>query len=155
GVLGHGFRQVFVTFPAWLASLPLLQRIVRSWAFQLSWQYLFKPLLLCLPLWLSWPEWFFTQPNALGQRPEWFLLASFLLSAFLVTSPVGQGVSELMTEACLRLYQWLRADFLGGLLRLIIRVFKQCSDTMEYVLYTVDELLRFRSGDSMASMALR
>src|SRR5262249_35297690 len=83
------------------------------------------------------------------------LLLSFLAVDLLVNSRPGQAVSELIVGACVQLYEWLRADFLQGLVRWTMWVFKRFSDAFETVLYTVDEWLRFRSGDSQLSMAAR
>src|SRR4029077_10949963 len=42
-----------------------------------------------------------------------------------------------------------------GLIRLVVQIFKQLMHAMEAVLFTVDEWLRFRAGDSRLAMTLR
>lgn len=141
-----GFRAVFFDMPAWVMRIPILRAVVQSWPFQLFYWYLLKPVLVSLVVWATVP-----QTRADVTR----LIVSFLAVDLLVNSRPGQAVSELFVGACVQLYDWLRADFLQGLIRWTLRVFKQISDAFETVLYTVDEWLRFRSGESKVSMVFR
>src|SRR5207247_4724827 len=49
----------------------------------------------------------------------------------------------------------LRAGLIPGLFRLVMHIFKQLVDALEYVLFSVDEWLRFRSGEGRFMLALR
>src|SRR5262249_55476385 len=51
-----------------------------------------------------------------------------------------------------RNWYWLRVDVMPGLLRLIMEFFKRALDRLDRFIYTVDEWLRFRSGDSHWSL---
>ena len=52
-------------------------------------------------------------------------------------------------------HKYIRAGLLPGLYRLIVRAFKQVIDTVELMLFTVDDWLRFRSGDTRLSLVVR
>jgi hypothetical protein len=142
--LAKSIRALFIDLPAWVMRIPLLRAAIESWPFQLFYWYLFKPLLFSV-----W--WFVPQTCTDGLR----MVVTFLAVDLLVNSRPGQAVSELFVGAGVQLYEWLRADFLQGLLRWTMRAFKQISDAFETVLYSVDEWLRFRSGESKLSMMLR
>src|SRR5262249_4762454 len=142
----RALHAVFIVLPARLWGIPLLRQFVKSWPAQLLYWYLVKPLILCVLVWLALPVTF-----------DWGFRAAvtFLVAALLVNSRLGQSTSEAASEILTHFYEWVRADFLVGLFRFILRLFKRVTDTVEYVLYTVDEWLRFRSGDSVPSGVLR
>jgi hypothetical protein len=139
----HG---LFLDLPVKVVRHPAVQILRRSWLLQLLYWYILKPLVASALIWWLVPETFSTVVNA---------VITLLAAALLLNSRFGMAASELLTRALLQLYDWLRSDFLGGLFRLILYIFKQISDTMEYVLYSVDEWLRFQSGGSRFSLALR
>jgi hypothetical protein len=139
-------RAVFVELPRWLMRIPVLRAAIESWPFQLFYWYVLKPLVASLVLWWAVP-----QTCTDGFR----MAVTFLVVMILVNSRPGEAVSELLLGGGVQLYDWLRADFLQGLIRWTVRVFKQISDAFETVLYSVDEGLRFRSGDSTVTMVSR
>ena len=100
---------------------------------------MFKPAVVCAVLWLLVPNAFAT----------WLAgCITFLLVNIMLNSRMGKAVGEALLQSLVNFYEALRAGLLPGLLRLLSWAFKQTIDTMEYVLFTVDEWLRFRSGDS-------
>src|SRR5262249_21703659 len=50
---------------------------------------------------------------------------------------------------------WLKVDVLPGLFRWVVLFFKQAMEGLDRVIYTVDEWLRFRPGDSRLSLYLK
>jgi hypothetical protein len=148
--LGEGvllaLRGVFIDAPLAVLRLPAVRGLLRSWPFQLFTRYVVQPLGLCAVVWLSVPYF----------REGWYQVAlTFLGAQLLLNSRIGRAGSEFLTGWFVHLLEWLKADFLQGLIRFVVYVFKQLIDTLEYVLYTVDEWLRFRSGDSRLSMTVR
>jgi hypothetical protein len=139
-------RELLIDMPARLLPLPALRRFLNSWPFQLFYGYLLKPLLVCAALWLWFPPPFATLLKA-G--------LTFLAINLFLNSRLGHATTEFLTQAILHTFDALRSGLLEGLFRLILRVFKQIADTVEYVLYTVDEWLRFRSGESWLSLVAR
>ena len=55
----------------------------------------------------------------------------------------------------LRTWQLFSNDLIPGLFRLIMAFFRRLLDDVERLLYTVDEWLRFRTGDSRSSLAVK
>jgi hypothetical protein len=139
-------RWLLIDVPAWIWGFPMLRRFLKSWPFQLFYWYFLKPALASVLLRLLVPHAF----NTLLSAASIFLAVNFILN-----SRLGQAVAEGTTQALFHLVELLRAGLLPGLVRLVINLFKQIMDTVEYVLATVDEWLRFRAEDSRLSMILR
>jgi hypothetical protein len=147
--LGHGIRWLVAELPLRLVPWPVLRRFLKSWAFQIFYSVFFLPILFCLALWQIFPRLFGEPIN------PWRAAGVFLIVEFIFNSRPGHAAGDAVTRGGLRIFDWFRSGLLPGLLRLIIRLFKQITDSVEYVLYTVDEWLRFRTGDNRFSMVLR
>jgi hypothetical protein len=144
--LGRGLRVVFVDVPLQFIPLAAIRRIIDTWLFQLLYWYVIKPGTFTLLLLLVWRDLLTT----------WYWpVGLFLLIAFMVNSRVGKGVSERLNDALVELGAMVRSGLLVGLVRFTIRVFKQAVEFVEYVLFSVDEWLRFRSGDGRVSLVAR
>jgi hypothetical protein len=141
--LGHRY---LIELPVQVLPLPALHRLLESWPFQLFYGYFLKPLAVCAALWLWFPEGFTTLVRA-G--------VIFLVVNVFLNSRLGHATTEFLTQAVFHSFDALRSGLVQGLVRLIVLVFKQVTDTVEYVLYTVDEWLRFRSGESWLSLVAR
>lgn len=142
----RALRLVCYEWPRKALQWPLLQEVLKSWSYKLFVWYIFKPLLASLLIWIVWPTTI--------ARAEWAVL-TFLGMVILVNSKYGLLISEAFMEALLFLYSWLRFDVLQGLFRWIMMIFQQISKAVEIVLYTVDEWLRFKSGEGRMLMMLR
>jgi hypothetical protein len=138
-------RYVFVDWPLNVLPWPAVARFLKSWAVQLVFRLLLKPLPFFLLLW-----WLF--PWVRAPWPGFFVFLGVIAA---LNSRPGLGLEDAVSRAMLRSLNWLRAGLFEGLLRLIVQVFKAITDGLEYVLYTVDEWLRFRGGDSKTSMVIR
>lgn len=143
---GQLLRIVLIDWPKRALQITALRQLMSSWPVELIMSYLLKPLLVCVLFRFWLPEKFESALNL-------FLL--FLAANFVLNSRPGLAAGEAVFFALGKLYELLRAGLLPGLVRLVLAVFKQTVDTVEYVLFTVDEWLRFRSGDSRFSMAVR
>jgi hypothetical protein len=85
----------------------------------------------------------------LPERAIWLAsVMSFLLAVILFNTRLGRDIEETLTDTALRGWKRIRADLLPGLFRLIMGLFKRLVEDVERGLYSVDEWLRFRSGDS-------
>ena len=82
-------------------------------------------------------------------------LAFYVGLALLINSRVGRAISESISDALVNVGTMVRAGLIPGLLRFFLHLFKQMLELVEYVLFVVDEWLRFRSGDGRASLILR
>ena len=143
---GGLLHTVFVTWPERVLQVTSLRQFVGSWPFRLLTGYVLKPAVICALLYRWLPEAF----------DSWLAgISTFLAANFLVNSRIGLAASEVVVQTVVHFYDLLRAGLLPGLIRLIAAGFKRTIDTLEYLLFTVDEWLRFRSGDSRSSMAVR
>ena len=82
----------------------------------------------------------------------WVAGGTFVAGFLLFNSRAGRTVDETLTDWAMRNWDWLRADVLPGLVHYTMVFFKRCLDTLEKLIYSVDEWLRFRSGDGRWSL---
>jgi hypothetical protein len=143
---GQAIRWLFFDLPTKLVPWPMLRALLKSWPFQLFYSVFFLPILFCLLLWWVLPD-AFANP--------WRSVGIFLAVEIIFNSRPGHAAGDAITRGGLRIFDWFRSGLLPGLFRLIVRLFKQITDGVEYVLYSVDEWLRFRTGDNRFSMVLR
>lgn len=136
-------REAVVQAVRWLKESPLVQLIFRSRMFKLGMRFLVKPLLLTWLIWLVFP-WKQGSPQAAwGRAAMLFVGVSALLN-----SRLGRNLEELTAEWLVESWQRFGLRFFANLFLLIIDVFKRAVQATERVLYSVDEWLRFRSGES-------
>ena len=139
-------RLVLYEVPARIAQLPRVQQFFSSWPFLLLYWYLLQPLCVVALLWFWWRDFFGSWPIA---------VTTFLLADLLLNSNFGRAASEAVKEAVSLLYSWLRFDALRGLIRMVEHFFKQVTETVESLLYSVDEWLRFRNEENQLTQAVR
>jgi hypothetical protein len=142
-----GLRWVFFEVPIKFVPLEDIKKALRSWPVQLTYWYVFKPVLLAGLLWISSPT-----IRRLGING---MTLCYLLSLVVVNSRLGRAASEALLDGLARLWQKIRAGLLMGLLRFTIQIFKQVVMVIDYILIRVDEWLRFRSDDGAFSFVLR
>src|SRR5581483_5129006 len=107
-----------------------------SWPAQLFYWYGLKPVIACLILYYFAPKTFLDPTGELAGLPTVCML---LATGIVLNSRFGQAFTETLFQGALGFYELLRAGFLPGLFRLIVRVFKEVTEMLEYVLFTVDE----------------
>ena len=149
-VVWKGLRFVFFDLPAQAFDHPSVRRVMESRAVVQFRRYVVRPLVLAglvagACLWVG-----------LDARITASVCgATFLLALLFFGSRLGRRAEEEATDWLARNWYWLRVDVLPGLLGLILWVFKEGLDRLERVLYSVDEWLRFRSGESKWSLAYK
>jgi hypothetical protein len=146
----HGVRGVFYDLPAAVLGLPLVRRVLQSRAYLLFYQLVFKPL-----LWAVLAAGLALLAHA---PPAVALLTGagvFLAAAGLINSRLGLHLEEICTDSLVRTWQLIHVDIVPGLVRLVIFLFKRLVEDVERLLYTVDEWLWFRAGDSRLSLYVK
>ncbi len=143
---GNLLYMVFIGWPARALKATGLRDLVRSWAFRWLSRYLIKPLAACAILHVWIPEAF---------AGPLYAVLTFLAANFVLNSRLGLATSEAIAGMFVQFWELLQAGLLPGLIRFILRLFKQITDMLEYLLFVVDEWLSFRSGDSRILMAVR
>ena len=144
---GRALHAALVVAPRRFLQWEVLRRVGQSWPFLLFQWYILKPLAVCAIIWLRWPEQTFADLKV--------ALAAYLVAALLLNSRLGFAVSEAIVELIVLIYGFVRFDMLRGLVRWTLWFFKKVSDAFELVLYSVDEWLRFKSGENRLRTLLR
>jgi hypothetical protein len=143
GKVGRGLQTVLITGPVWLVQLPALQAVLHNRFWLRFRRFVFWPAVMAaaggLLAWWSNLDWPATGSIALG---------CFALGTLLLNTHLGRDFEETATDWLLRWWVWLTVDFVPGLLRFIMDTSRFCLEAIEQVLYTVNEQLRFRSGES-------
>jgi hypothetical protein len=137
----RGFRRIFMDVPAWVLRLPLVQRIVGSWQFNLFKRYVFKPLVisaLAAPLIAAVSD----REVTLGGSLVIFVIVNLVLN-----SRIGRNVDELVTDWVVLTWHRIRIHVFAALFRFVMDLFNRILEAIERLLYTVDEWLRFRAGE--------
>jgi hypothetical protein len=146
----RGLRALFVDLPQALRDWPPLRRVLDSRAFAAFAYYLLKPGvaagLVWLALWLS--------GTATGAC-DWLTAAVFLGVNLVLNSHFGRDLEEIVSDGLERGWQRLRMDILPELVTLVLDFFKRLLGGFDRVLYSVDEWLRFRGGQTEFSFAAK
>jgi hypothetical protein len=141
-----GLHALFYDLPAAFFALPAVRAVLQSRPYLIFWAFAAKPALGALPLallmWLIGVPWDWLAIYAGG--------FALLLSVLMNTRP-GLLAQEAATDWSMRSAQLIREDVLPGLFRAIIYVFRRLLERVDQLVYTVDEWLRFRGGESKAS----
>ncbi|MGD9720889.1 MAG: hypothetical protein AB7O59_23340 [Pirellulales bacterium] len=138
---GHSLRRLLVDLPSWLLRLPLVERIVRSREFRLFIAFVAKPFVVSL---------FAGLLIAAVSDMEVTLLSAlgiFLVINLLLNSPVGRDVDEMVTDWFVHTWHRIRIHVIAAVFRFVMDLFNRILETIERLLYTVDEWLRFRAGE--------
>jgi hypothetical protein len=148
--IGHALYWCFHDLPVWVWRLPWIVRILQSQPWLFFFQFVLKPLpgaVLCT-LGLRYFGWDFSLSLAAGA-------ATFVTGSLLLNSRWGTYVEEVAADNLMRTWQLLHADLLPGLVRWVIYLYRRLQEEVERLIYTVDEWLRFRPGDSRLSLVAK
>jgi hypothetical protein len=146
----RGVRAVLVDAPALLLRLPPVRGVLASRPVQFFCEHLFVPAVLgglttgCLLAARCPPE--RTAAGAAGV---------FLAAALLFNSRLGRNLEEVFTDWLIRSWYHLRTDVLPGAFRWIMDLFKGLLEAVERLLYSVDEWLRFKSGEGRFTLVAK
>ena len=138
--------MVLWALPLRVVPLAELNRLLHTWVFQLLYWYIIKPGLVAGLLCLLVPP--------LARHPMG-VVAAYGLAAFLLNSRLGRATSEGVSDAMVRLGSMVREGLIPRTIHFFLHLFKQGVEFVEYLLFLVDEWLRFRSGDSRVSLIVR
>jgi len=143
----HGLHDGVIAPMLWMVRSGWVQRIVHSRPFALGWRFLVKPALWAAAAWFvlhgAYSFAGASLPNA---------LALFLAANLLLNSRVGRSLDEMFSDWLVQTWHRYGLRLLAGLFYLVVDLFKGILEAIDRLLYTVDEWLRFRTGDSRASL---
>ncbi len=151
-------RWLIYELPASVLDSPLVHRILESRGYAILKAYVLRPvgvtlvvlgivgflsrqalLSVMMPRPLSWHGWF----------------ESFLVFNLFLNSPAGRSVEERVLDICVRAWHELRFRIFAVIFHLVMDLFHDAMQWIEQSLYTVDEWLRFRSGDPRRFVLLK
>jgi hypothetical protein len=144
-------RALFLEVPRWVIEMPIIRRIAESWAFQLAYWYLALPALLAVPFYYLVHPLLDRMDHSAGVSA----VVAFIMAFILVNARFGQAAQALLKQTAIWTFELFRSGFIPGLVHLLALVFKEIRDLVETVIFTVDEWLRFRKGESTLSMVVR
>lgn len=143
-------RIALIDLPRRIAALPVVAWLLRYFPFMLFRRFVLAPLVVTAVFWLLLPA-----MGAYDRPHRWWGLSIFVASVAILNSRVGRDTEELTREFLSRSWYRIRVHLLMGLFTLIVDAFQWLMDSLERVLYAVDEVLRFRSGESNLTLALK
>ncbi len=143
-------RGVLYDLPAGFMRLAPVRAFFQSRAYLLFYLVVLKPLLLTAPVALIL---YLLHVDPTAVATAWAGL--FLAAEVLLHSRLGMHIEEAFGDATLRGWRLFSRNMIPGLFGLILAFFRRLLDGVERLLYTVDEWLRFRSGDRRGSMAIK
>lgn len=141
-------RHLVVEFPSQVLHSESVQRMLGSRTFAVVRSYILEPGLIVFIL--SALVW------AGGNPWSWHLMLDvYLVTALFLNSPVGRFVSERTVDLMVRAWQEFKMHIFAALIQWIVDLFDWMLMILERMVYTVDEWLRFRSGDAAAMRAVK
>ena len=134
----------------WVADLPIVQRVLKSRVYRLALRFLVKPLIFTALLRPILPL------ESRNRTTSWLAAGLVFLGVnLLLNSRLGRNVEELLTDGIVISWQRFGLRILKNLFWLVVDVFKFLVESIERLLYTVDEWLRFRSGETRLSFTCK
>ncbi len=157
--VGFLLAAVFVHAPRWLLSRPLVQRLLRSRAALALGRFVLKPASIAavsagVDVLLPNLRWHHHHLRMAADTLPVAIVA-FVVSAVVLNTRVGILAEELALDFLARTLHRVQRDVLPGLYRLITRVSRGFTDSIDRGIYTVDEWLRFREGQRRPMLALK
>jgi hypothetical protein len=143
-------RGLLYDLPRAILRAPLVRRFLAGRPVQLLYQLLIKP--------LPWAALVALLLHLIDAPAEFLLVgaaAAFVLASCVLHSRLGMMLEEVATDSAVRWWHLVHAELLPGIIRGIIYLFRRWMEGLEKLLYTVDEWLRFRSGDSRIWLVIK
>lgn len=146
--VGQLLRRIFVDLPTTVLHWPWVRKLLDSVLYGVFVNYLFKPLMFTICV-------VYPYERRFGGIAWGTTAITFLGINLLLNSPLGRYADVLITEQLVRGWRELQIRVFAGALRMVIDLFQWILHAMEHVLYTVDEWLRFRTGEHPIVLAIK
>jgi hypothetical protein len=140
-------RTVCFDLPARFLRLPSIRAVLASRPVLLAYHYGAKPLVVAAPVPIGLALAGRSAPTVTAAGA-----ASFLAAGAFLNSRLGRGLEEAFLDWLVRSWHYLHLDLVPGVFRFVMGLFKALLESVERMLYTVDEWLRFRSGEGRLSL---
>lgn len=137
---GKILRALFIDFPKYLATRPLVRAFFSSHFVSLFTRYVIKPLLFAGIAYIL-------VPNTASRRAHMLTLAgAFFGINLLLNSRIGRAFEQTLLHTLRTTFARFTWDILVALFRVVVNLFQRFLELIDRLLYAVDELLRFRAG---------
>ncbi|MCB9637474.1 MAG: hypothetical protein H6727_01040 [Myxococcales bacterium] len=156
--LGTGLRFLFIEGPRWLYHHPWLQFVLTHPRAFFVYRHIVLPLFVALLFtFIGSTVLRITMRNLNPQVIHyhvafgWQFLSVVAWAGFLyfmLNTSIGRAVWDWTAYRLLALWSQIRDRLVVGLIRWILEVFRQFLIALDYVIYRVDDLLRFHEGES-------
>lgn len=143
-------RIGFLEIPKRLATFPLVEAFLRSFPMLLFRRFLLAPIVVTAIFWKLLPALGIYEPFS-----GWWACGIFLGSTLLLSSRVGRDSEEVAREYLARTWYRIRTHLVVGLFTLIVDAVRWLMDGIERILYAVGDWLRFRSGETQQTLAIK
>lgn len=141
---------ILVDVPIWAIRNPILRRIARSRPVLLFRRYVLVPAIFTLLFCVALPQFgLYAEPPL-----AWTIVVYMLLTAAL-NSRVSRDFEELTADYIEHTWYQIRVRIFVAFFEWIMGVFNAMLEFVERCLYAVDEWLRFRSGESTVTFAVK
>ena len=142
-------RWLVYELPVSVIDSPWVHRVLDSRGFAVFKGYVLRPAMVTLVLVGTAQLLVF---KSLSLR-TWF--ENFLILNLFLNSPAGRSLEERVLDICVRAWHELRFRIFAVIYHLVMDLFYDAMQWIEQSLYTVDEWLRFRSGDPRRFVLLK
>ncbi len=137
--------------PLWrIIHSHVVQVILLSPLFRLSLRFLIKPAFWSALAWMVFPLEGVNWRDSLTNAAIIFLIANLLFN-----SRMGRNLEEMVFDWAVQTWNRYGMRFFMGLFWLVVDFFKGVLEALERFMYSVDEWLRFRSGETTVDLCLK
>jgi hypothetical protein len=143
----EGLRIFFVEWPAKILTLPAVRWILSSGPVVWFGRNLARPVLAGLLVGLLCLVWLTERESLVAGA------AAFLAGCLFFNSRLAGELEEAFLDWLSRVWMRLSIELIPALFHFIMAVFKSIVEAIDRLLYTVDEWLRFRTGESRWTFA--
>ncbi len=151
-VLAGFFKAVYLVFDTaliepicWIVRSPLVQRFFHSRLFTISFRFVIKPLIWTAAAW--WALCVLPVEEADWRASAGTGASLFLAFNLLLNSRLGRNAEEVLTDWIVQGWHRFGVRWIMGLFWFFVDVFRGIVEAVERLIYSVDEWLRFRSGE--------
>jgi hypothetical protein len=117
---------------------------------RLAYRFVLKPAAITVVAWIALPleelGWKASAPGGVGL---------FLVVNLFLNSRLGRNIEEVLVDGLVQAWRRLGMPILTGFYYFFVDVFRGILETVERALYTVDEWLRFRTGETRLTFAVK
>lgn len=146
--MGRFLRRVFVELPGRVLHSQVVQWILHSPFYTLVQRYFMTPAFVTGLVWLP-----FKLMGRVDSNRLFFEI--FLVMALALNSSLGRYATEVTTDFLFRAWRELTLRVFRAIVQAIMDAFEGLFSALEQLLYTVDEWLRFRTGDNRLSQTVK